>query len=314
MEAIILSEAGGTDKLIYTKLPLPVLSDIEVLVQVKAISINPADLKTRSGKGLYGRLREEGPIVLGWDMSGVVVQVGENVTRFKSGDEVFGMVNFPGHGRAYAKYVAAPETHLALKPGNITHNEAAASTLAALTAWQAFITSAKVKPGDRVLIHAAAGGVGHFAIQIAKHLGAYVIGTSSANNRDFVLSLGADEHIDYKAQPFESVISDIDLVLDSIGGEYITRSLEVVKQGGTIISIPTGLSESVTEQAKAKGVNAYFILVQSDGNDMETIARLLEKGILKPHVSATYSFEEMVKAHQQIESGRTVGKIIVSVQ
>lgn len=313
MKAIILNEAGGTEKLIYTELPIPSIQDNEVLIQVKAISINPVDAKTRSGKGVYGRIKDEKPLVLGWDISGIVTETGKNTTPFKKGDEVFGMVNFPGHGKAYAEYVSAPETHLALKPENITHQEAAASTLVALTAWQALVTHAKIKSGDRVLIHGASGGVGHFAVQIAKHFGAYVIGTSSAKNKDFVLSSGADEHIDYQAQPFEKAVSNIDMVLDTIGGEYIDRSLEVVKQGGTLISIPTGLNETVADKAKAKGVDGYFILVQSSGKDQSAIAQLLEKGIIKPHISAVYPFEEIAKAHQQIESGRTVGKVVVNL-
>lgn len=313
MKAIMLNEAGGTEQLIYKELPIPAIQENEVLVQVKAISINPVDVKTRSGKGFYGRIKDENPLILGWDISGVVTETGRNVSTFKKGDEVFGMVNFPGHGKAYAEYVSAPDIHLALKPENISHEEAAASTLVALTAWQALATNAKIKSGDRVLIHAASGGVGHFAVQIAKHFGAYVVGTSSAKNKDFVLSLGADEHIDYQAQPFEHAVSNIDMVLDAIGGEYIDRSLAVIKQGGTLISIPTGLNETVTEKAKAKKINSYFILVQSSGSDMQQIAGLLEKGLVKPHISATYPFEEMANAHQQIESGRTVGKIVITL-
>lgn len=311
MKAIILNEAGGTEKLVCTELPIPSIQDNDVLIQVKAISVNPVDIKTRSGKGIYGRLKDEKPLILGWDISGIVTETGKNAALFKKGDEVFGMINFPGHGKAYAEYVSVPETHLAMKPENITHQEAAASTLAALTAWQVLVTHAKIKSGDRVLIHGASGGVGHFAVQVAKHFGAYVIGTSSAKNKDFVLSSGADEHIDYQAQSFEKAVSNIDMVLDTIGGEYIERSLEVVRQGGTLISIPTGLSEAVTEKATAKGVNAYFILVQSNGNDMKHIADLLESGIIKVHIAAVYPFDEMAKAHQQLESGRTVGKVVI---
>lgn len=309
MKAIILRESGAPSNLIISEIPTPTINSNEVLVQVKAISINPVDAKTRSGKGLYGRLKDENPLILGWDISGIVVKSNSNL--FMKGDEVFGMVNFPGHGKAYAEYVAAPASHLAKKPKNITHNEAAAATLAALTAWQVLITNAKIKKGDRVLIHAAAGGVGHFAVQIAKHIGAYVIGTSSAANKDFVLSLGADEHIDYKTQAFEKVVKNIDFVLDTIGGENIDRSLEVIVKGGTLISIPTGLNETVTEKAKAKNVNGYFILVQSNGEDMQAIANLLENNSIKSHVSKVFSFTQMPEAHMQIESGRTVGKIVV---
>lgn len=312
MKAIILNTPGGVEQLQHTELPLPKLKAGEVLVQVKAISINPVDVKTRAGKGMAGKLKEFHPLILGWDISGIVTEVGEGVTTFKTGDPVFGMVNFPGHGKAYAEYVAAPAEHLALKPDNISFEEAAAATLAALTAWLALVTHAGIKKGDRVLIHSAAGGVGHFAVQIAKHLGAYVAGTSSAANKDFVLSLGADEHIDYRTQRFEEAVTNIDFVLDTIGGDNIDRSLLVIKPGGTLISIPSGLNEAVTEKAKAKGINGYFVLVASLGKDMAIIADLLQKGIVKAHVSKVFPFAEMDKAHLQIESGRTVGKVVIT--
>jgi len=309
MKAIILKESGAPSNLTISEIPTPNIHSDEVLVQVKAISINPVDAKTRSGKGLYGRLKDEDPLILGWDISGTVIESNSNF--FKKGDDVFGMINFPGHGKAYAEYVAVAASHLAKKPKNITHNEAAGATLAALTAWQALITNAKIKKGDRVLIHAASGGVGHFAVQIAKHMDAYVIGTSSATNKNFILSLGADEHIDYKTQAFEKAVKNIDFVLDTIGGENIDRSLEIIVKGGTLISLPTGLNETVTEKAKAKNINGYSILVQSNGEDMQSLANLLEKNIIKSHISKTFSFNQMPEAHMQIESGRTVGKIVV---
>jgi len=309
MKAIIVTQPGGVENLIHTQTDTPVIGDNEVLVQVKAISINPVDVKTRAGKGMYGRLKTFSPLILGWDISGVVTA--SSSPQFKAGDEVFGMVNFPGHGKAYAEYVAAPAAHLALKPANISHAEAAAATLAPLTVWQTLVQFGQVKAGQRVLIQAAAGGVGHYAVQIAKHLGAYVIGTSSAANRDFVLSLGADEHIDYRSQQFEQVVGNIDFVLDAIGGDHIDRSLEVIKPGGTLVSIPSGLSEQVTEKAKAKGIRGAFILVQSSGEDMQQLADLLAQGKLRSHVSQTFPFAEMDKAHLQVESGRTVGKVVV---
>lgn len=313
MKAIILYEPGGLNNFKIAEIETPQIADNEVLVQVKAISINPVDVKTRTGKGLYGRLKELSPLIIGWDIAGIITQKGKDVLDFEVGYEVFGMVNFPGHGKAYAEYVAVPANQLALKPTSISFEEAAAATLAALTAWQALVTNAKVKSGDRVLIHGAAGGVGHYAIQIAKFLGAYVIGTSSANNKDFVLSLGADEHIDYQKQAFEEATADLDFVLDTIGGDNIDRSLEIIKPGGTLISIPSGLNEAVTEKSKMKSVNGYFMLVQSSGEDMSKLAELLESGALKSHVSATFNFDEMSKAHLQIETGRTRGKIIIKV-
>lgn len=310
MKAIVLQAPGGAENLIIQDVDRPAIKSGEVLVRVKAISINPVDIKTRNGKGIYGRIKDENPLVLGWDVSGTVVESQD--AKFQMGDEVFGMVNFPGHGRAYAEYVAAPASHLALKPQNISHEEAAAATLVALTAWQALVTNANVQKGQKVLIHAASGGVGHFAVQIAKYLGASVVGTSSAKNRDFVLGLGADDHIDYRNYDWSAHPREFDFVLDTIGGDNIDRSLEVAKEGGSIISIPTGLNEEVTERAAAKGVKGYFILVESDGGDMKKIASLLEKGILKPHIFKTYGFDQIQEAHLQQETGRTVGKMIIT--
>ncbi|WP_276089213.1 NADP-dependent oxidoreductase [Pedobacter sp. JY14-1] len=311
MKAIALKAAGAPDQLEYIDMAKPEIKPGEVLVQVKAISINPVDVKTRMGKGVFGRIKEESPLILGWDISGIVTESASEA--FKAGDEVFGMINFPGHGKAYAEYVAAPADQLALKPQGISHEEAAAATLVALTAWQALVTHAKVRPGQKVLIHAAAGGVGHIAVQLAKHLGAQVTGTSSARNRDFVLGLGADEHIDYHHIDWSAHPVAYDFVLDTIGGDNIDLSLEVTRKGGKIISIPSGLNEEVTAKAKAKGVDGYFILVQSNGADMREIAALLGEGTLKAHVSETFSFEQMPEAHRQLETGRTVGKIAIKL-
>ena len=310
MKAIVLQTPGGAENLVIQDVDRPVIKSGEVLVKVKAISINPVDVKTRNGKGIYGRIKDEQPLVLGWDISGIVVESQD--AKFQIGDEVFGMVNFPQHGRAYAEYVAAPASHLALKPQNISHEKAAAATLVALTAWQALVTNANVQKGQKVLIHAASGGVGHIAVQIAKYLGATVIGTSSAKNRDFVLGLGADGHIDYRDYDWTAHPREFDFVLDTIGGDNIDHSLEVTKAGGSIISIPTGLNEEVTSKAAAKGVKGYFILVESHGGDMEQIASLLGKEILKPTIFETYSFNRMQEAHLQQETGRTVGKLIIT--
>ena len=313
MRAIIIEKPGDVNQLIYTEIERPAVLSDEVLIKVKAISINPVDIKTRTGNGVYGRISSESPLILGWDIAGVIESVGSAVTKFKSGEEVFGMVNFPGHGRAYAEYVAAPEGQLALKPVNISFEEAVASTLAVLTAWQALVKNAKVKAGQKVLIHAAAGGVGHFAVQIAKYLGAEVTGTSSSKHRDFVMSLGADAHIDYRDYRWERHPNQFDLVLDAIGGDNIQRSLVVAKEGGTVISIPAGLGEAAQQTAELKSIDAYFFLVQSDGEDMKQIASLLEAGQLKASVQEVFPFTEMKQAHLKLETGRTVGKIVVSL-
>jgi NADPH:quinone reductase-like Zn-dependent oxidoreductase len=312
MKAIILKGFGGVENLLKTDIPVPYISDTEVLVKVKAIGINPVDIKTRKGKGAASRLSSFDPIILGWDISGIVTNTGRKVTSLKKGDEVFGMINFPGHGKAYAEYVAAPEAHLALKPANISHEEAAGASLAALTAWE-LLKSAGIKPGYKVLIHSAAGGVGHFAVQMSRYLGAEVTGTSSGKNKEFIFSLGASAHIDYENQRFEDVLHNMDFVLDTIGGNYIDRSLKVLKPGGTLICIPSGSSEMVAEKAKEQGKTGSHFMVKSNGVCMKEIADLLKEGKLKSIVSKTYSMDDIQEAHLQIETGKTRGKIVVVV-
>ncbi|NOW95923.1 NADP-dependent oxidoreductase [Mucilaginibacter sp. SG564] len=311
MKAIIIKEFGAPSVLTLTDVETPVAGNEEVLVEVKAVSINPVDVKTRAGSGIAGRLKDLMPIILGWDISGRVVT--SDSEKFKVGDDVFGMINFPGYGKAYSTYVNVPASQLALKPSTISHEEAAAATLAALTAYQVLVHHAKIKKGSRVLVHAGSGGVGHFGVQIAKHLGAYVITTSSAANKEFVMTLGADEHIDYKSQKFEEVTSNIDFVFDTVGGENIIRSLEVIKDGGRLISIPTYISEEAARIAKSRNITAHFELVYSDGKDMEQIAKLLEQKIVIPHLDTVFAFEDMAKAHALLETGHTVGKIVLTL-
>lgn len=314
MEAIFLENAGGVENLKLADMPKPIVKNDEVLIKVKAISINPVDIKTRIGKSLYNELKSKNTaIILGWDVSGVIEETGKEVTEFKKGDEVFGMVNFPGHGKAYAEYVAAAASELALKPANISHEEAAAATLAALTAWQALVTNGKVSQGQKVVIQAASGGVGHYAVQIAKYLGAYVIATSSAANKDFVISLGADEHIDYKKHRIDEVVSDADFVLDPIGDNNIDPSLNAAKKGGTVIMLPSFFKDQIAEKSKAKGVNGYYFSVQSNGEDMKKLAELLATGIIRSHISQTFPLNKIREAHLQIETGRTVGKIVLTI-
>ncbi|MBT1702170.1 NADP-dependent oxidoreductase [Chryseosolibacter indicus] len=311
MKAIIIQDFGGVDKLVTTDVTTPSIKNDEVLVQVKAISINPVDVKSRASGGVLRTITER-PLILGWDIAGIVVEVGGQVKNFKKGDSVFGMVNFPGHAKAYAEFVTAPASHLTHKPANISFEEAAAATLAALTAWQAFTVHAKVTKGDKVLIHAASGGVGHYAVQLAKHFGAYVIGTSSAKNRDFVLNLGADEHLDYQTKPFEESVADVDVVLDSLGPDNLKKSITVTRKGGTVVSI-LGFAEHLKDEAKNKGVNGKPFLVSSNGNDMEALADLMARGILRSHVSKTFTFNQMRDAHLEVESGRVVGKVVVTL-
>lgn len=315
MKAIVLKNFGGVDQLKYQDIEKPIISENEVLVKLRAISINPVDVKVRSRQApLAEELARYKPLILGWDLSGDIVEIGSKVTRFKVGDQVFGMVNFTGHGKAYAEYVAAAADHLALKPSNISHSQAAASTLAALTAWQAFSCYGKLRSSDQVLIHAAAGGVGHFAVQIAKDIGAHVIATSSSENKDFIIALGADQHIDYQKSRFEEIVTDIDFVLESVGGENFQKSVSVLKPFGTIVALPSGHSRDDELRAEEKNLHAcYFMSVFSSGTDMDFIASLLQAGVLKPHVSHEFDFDQIALAHQQIETGRTVGKVVVTL-
>ena len=316
MKAIILTENGGTDKLILKEISKPVIAPNEVLIQTKAISINPVDGFVRKNE-IYTKKKllplpgEE--MILGWDVSGTVVETGSEVRDFKNGDEVFGMVKFPGHAKGYAEYVAAPADHLAIKPVNTSFNDAAAATLAALTAWQGLVNSAKVQPGDKVLIHAAAGGVGHYAVQIAKHFGAYVIGTGSAASKDFILSQGADEFIDYNREKFEEKVKDADIVLDSIYGDHILRSINAVKHGGRLVSLLAFFEGEIAEKAKAKELLTYRIAVESNGDDMKEVAKLMAGGELKSYVSEVYSFEDIPKAQDKVDGGKTRGKVVIEL-
>lgn len=315
MKAILLNNAGGVENLQLVDIEKPQIKDSEVIVNVKAIGVNPVDVNARAYNEvltwIYG---EERPVILGWDISGIVAEVGKNVTKFKIGDEVFGMVNFFGSGKGYAEYVAAPSDHLALKPKDITHQQAAASTLAAITAYQALVDVARIKKGDKVLIHAASGGVGHFAIQIAKYFGAYVIGTSSAKNKNFVLSMGADEHIDYANEKLQDRLSDIDIALDTMQGETLLNTIDVVRRGGIIVTLPSPqIAQNAVDKAEKREVNLQFMMVASKNETIEAIAELLQKQSFKPHIHKSFSFEEMGKAHLEIESKHAVGKVVVSL-
>ena len=311
MRAIITREFGPVTELITETLPKPTPAADEVLINVRAISINPVDVKTRAGKGMAARMKDFKPLILGWDVSGTIDSVGKNVSNFKAGDEVFGMVNFPGHGKGYAEFVVAPSSHLSLKPANISHEQAAAATLAALTAYQALVHHYKIEKGQRVFIHAASGGVGHFAVQIAKHFGAYVIGSSSAANKGFVLSIGADEHFDYKNQKPED-LAPVDFVLDCLGAANVLASLTFVKPGGSVVSILGGATPDVIEKANPKNIHCSAFLVHSSGADMKQIADLIEQGAIHPHVSKIFPFDKMAEAHEQVDTGRTVGKVVVT--
>lgn len=312
MKAVVLKDFGGVENLVIEEVAKPEAFSDEVLIKVKAIGIDQIDVKTRQGGGMAERLKQERPMILGWDVAGEIVHLGNDESEFKIGDAVFGTINFPGIGNSYAEYVVSPESQLALKPDNISFEEAAGATQSPLTAWQALVDTGHVKEGDRVLIHGAAGGVGSFAVQIAKKLGAHVIATASAGDKDFVLGLGADECIDYKNQKFEELVSDVDFVLDSIGDDTFVRSLEVLKPEGMIVLLPTSKKEAADKVAKEKGVkNYHHMLMHSSGKDMKGIAKMLEEGSMKSNVSKTYPLDKIREAHEEMVSGHHRGKIVV---
>jgi NADPH:quinone reductase-like Zn-dependent oxidoreductase len=310
MKAAVIETYGAPEVLQVQDVPRPEPADGEVRVRVLAASVNPVDTKTRSGKSLAGQYGAR-PVILGWDVSGVVDALGSGVSELAVGDEVYGMIRFPEEGKAYAEYATTPASHVARKPKNLSHVEAAAVPLAALTAWQALFEAGDLRPGQRVLIHAAAGGVGHFAVQLAHWKGAVVAGTASAAKADFVRGLGADEVIDYNAKPFEEQVAPVDVVLDSLGGETQQRSLKVLKKGGRLVTI---LALEVDEkQAAEHGIQASRTLVRPEANQLAELAKLIESGALKPHVSATFPLAEAAEAHRLSETGRTQGKIVLVV-
>ena len=309
MRAVSQDELGGPEVLRIIELPRPEARTNEILVRVRAASVNPTDWKHRRNGGFLG----QPPFVLGWDLSGVVEAVGVGVARFRVGDEVMGMLSYPfGHG-AHAEYVAAPARWFVKKPAGLDHVQAAALPLVSLTAWQALVENGGLQPGQRVLIHAAAGGVGHIAVQIAKALGAHVIGTASEAKHEYLRSIGVDEPIDYRTTDFTEVVSDVDVVLDTIGRDYSTRSLRVLRPGGIVVSIlPIG-SNDFYEQAEQAGVRAVRMLVDSSHAHLDAIATLAEQGKVTATIAQTFSLDEAAEAHRLGEQNRTTGKLVLVV-
>jgi NADPH:quinone reductase-like Zn-dependent oxidoreductase len=308
MKAVVLSDWGDASNFSVRDVPNPVIQPNEVLVQVKAFGINPADYKTRSGTAPYAKQYTH-PIILGWDMAGDVVSVGSSVTDFKPGDAVYGMVNFPNPGQAYAEYVAAPAADLALKPAKLTYTQAAAAPLAVLTAWQALTEHGHLQAGQTVLVQAASGGVGHLGVQLAKALGATVIGTASGKNEAFVRSLGVDEFFDYTTTDIGHTLNGIDLVFDTVGADTIFQSAEVLKPGGRLISIAYGAMDKVL--AERPDISAERILVHTSGDDLRKINQLIDAGKLHIEVSEVLPANLIADAHQKLESRRTTGKIVL---
>ncbi|MFI6953151.1 NADP-dependent oxidoreductase [Nocardia sp. NPDC050408] len=309
MWAISQDVIGGPEVLTEVELPIPTPGPGEILVRVRAAGLNPTDWRHRGVSGLF---LGEPPFVLGWDVSGEVAATGIGVTLFEPGNEVFGMLPYPyGHG-AFAEYVVGPARAFAPKPVNLDHIQAAAIPLAALTAWQAIVDTANLQAGQRILIHAAAGGVGHFAVQIAKARGAHVIGTASAANHEFLREIGADETIDYRTTDFTETVHGVDVVLDSIDDQNSLRSLHTLRPGGLLVSLRAFGAIELATEAKQLGVRAVRMLVQDDHAGMIALAKLAESGALRPAVAGVYPFEEVAKAHALGETSRTVGKLVLT--
>ena len=315
MRAISQDRFGGPDVLHPVTLPRPEPLPTEVLVRVVAAGVNPVDHKTRAGGGMSMVLGEP-PFVLGWDVSGVVEKTGFGVHTLSVGDEVYGMPWFPRAAGAYAEYVTAPSRHFARKPVSLSHDEAAAVPLAALTAWQTLVDTAQVTAGQRVLIHAAAGGVGHFAVQIAHELGAHVVGTARSAKHDWLRALGADELVDYTQVRFEDVVRDMDVVIDLIGDGHdstSTRSLETLRAGGLLVAVPSGASAELMDKAQAQGRRATAYLVEPDGRALAEIAGLIDTRKLSVEVEEVFPLEKAAEAHRRIDAGRTRGKLVLHV-
>ncbi|MGO4612861.1 NADP-dependent oxidoreductase [Nocardia sp. 2YAB30] len=310
MRAISQNILGGPEVLTEVQLPQPIPGPGEILVRVRAAGLNPTDWRHRAVAGLF---LPEPPFVLGWDVSGEVAATGIGVTLFRPGDEVFGMLPYPdGHG-AFAEYTVGPARAFAHKPAGLDHVQAAAIPLAGLTAWQALVDTAELSARQRVLIHAAAGGVGHFAVQIAKARGAYVIGTASAPNHDFLHGIGADEVIDYRSTDIAEVVRDVDVVLDSVDDENSIRSLRTLRPGGLLVTLRAFGTVDLTAEADALGVRAVRMLVEDDHAGMRALAELVDSGALRPTIAGTFPYSEAAKAHALGDTSRTVGKLVLTV-
>ena len=332
MKAFVLDRHGTDERLRFGEVPEPQLGDHDILVEVHAASVNPLDSKIRDGEFkllLPYRL----PLILGNDMAGVVVRVGAKARRFKPGDEVYARPDKDRIG-TFAEFIAIDEADVALKPRNLTMEDAASIPLVALTAWQALVEIAQLKKGQKVLIHAGSGGVGTIAIQLAKHLGAMVATTTSTANIGLVKTLGADTVVDYKRDDFEKILNGYDVVLNSLGKETLEKSLRVLKPGGKLISIsgpPDAqfareigaswwlqqvmrlLSFGIRRKAKHQRVSYSFLFMQANGEQLGKITALMEARFIRPVVDRVFPFEETNEALAYVETGRSKGKVVVTL-
>ncbi|GAB3568518.1 NADP-dependent oxidoreductase [Amycolatopsis endophytica] len=308
MRVITLPKLGGPEMLTIVDAPAPKPLPTEVLVRVKAIGLNPLEAMLRSGEfPLPGQL----PFVLGWDISGVVEAA--QTYRWRPGDEVFGMPLFPRPASAYAEFVSAPALHLARKPASLPHVEASALPVVGLTAWQGLVDLGGVTEGDRVLVHGGGGGIGHVAVQIAKALGAHVITTASGSKREFVESFGADEVVDYTRVDFAETVRDVDVVLDTIGGDTVERSLAVLRPGGHLVTAVAEEDSELAAKFEAAGMRFSGIAVDPDPVALRGLVDLVEQGKLRVHVQQTFPFERVADAHRLLDAGHLQGKLVLTI-
>ena len=308
MKAIVAHEYGGPEVLKYEEVPRPEPKEDQILIRVIAAGVNPVDALIRSG--MFAKYEKDVfPIIPGADIAGVVEKTGSKTTKFKAGDPVFAYVSLK-NGGGYAEYALAPEREAAHKPKSLRYVEAAAVPIVALTAWQALIDTAKLDAGQTVLIHGGSGGVGTFAIQIAKARGAKVIATASTANQDLLKQLGANVAIDYTKQKFEDVAKDVDVVLDSVGEDTLVRSYGVVKKGGFIVSL---VARPDRAELDKRGIRGAALSVEPNSDELAEIGKLIDQKKIKVIVSQTFPLAEATKAHEQVATGHTRGKVVLKV-
>jgi NADPH:quinone reductase-like Zn-dependent oxidoreductase len=315
MRAMVIDASGEPDALRAASVPVPSPVMSELLVRVVGAGVNPIDAKTRAGRGVSGAIAEY-PAVLGYDFSGIVVKSPYEAHPLPPGTPVFGMTAFPRSGGAYSEYAVVPAQSVARKPAALSHVEAAGVPLAALTAWGLVVETAHAHEGQRVLIHAGSGGVGHFAVQFAAYFGAHVTVTASGRNAPWLRELGASVVIDYTTTRFEEVVADVDVVIDLVGnvyGDTGSRSLRVLRPGGLYVVVPTGSWPEYAEAAADAGVRATSYKVIPDGGALSTIARLLDSGAVQVYIDRVFDLDEAAAAHRAIEDGHTRGKIVLRV-
>lgn len=309
MQAVVIENYGNADALRNKEVSIPKIGADELLIRMQSAGVSPFDIHVRDGwyKDEYYAL----PIILGWELSGIVAAVGADTAGFQIGDAIFAYPAGHRAGSSYAQYNAIKASEAVHKPSTITHHQAAAATMNAITAWQALFDAANIQSGQRVLIQAAAGGIGHLAVQLAKWKGAYVIGTASTHNAEFLKALGVDEFVDYTKVSLAEAIMPVDAVIDTMGGDVLKQSFAAVKKGGTIVTL---IDFEGIKSADEYGVVGKTVFGTPNQVQLQQIAELLAQGILKPHVEAIFPLSQVQQAHQRVESGHTRGKIVLAIE